>query len=499
MRLSVRTVSAAAYTLSRSTDKGVQVQFSSAATVTLPDPNDQTNPDPTKWWQPGDVVLWEARAASLVFKQWNGTVPANALGHDRAFAQFAEGWAKCSPDPSTGDLTWILSGITKGPPTAGSTIQRTAYWASAPDKSLPSTDTAQNTCVTLSHPFSAGERWLYLATFGFYGAGGSSNQAIARAVMQGASDVEVAHAVRPRFAQGVELVGFVWGNTFGASPGSQTVRIDAANAVINFQTVVASPFVVGLRLETDESYVTAAGPVTDTTGTLTTAATLPYSGLPADEYEVLWGMDWSNTITNGMIDLQIVINGNVESPITCSRGTSRAGYYSGISPVALSGTGSILLQFRRDAANTTGTTTAANATIAILRKSRFQQVDSTKSAGAQSYTDTVFASKANKAVSLQSGFYTLVIGGFQGAVANAAGTDRLRGQLTRNGALLAPIAELDANLDGTWCAVSALGAAVVTPQQTTDVLDLSFASADGVSAVQAAGASIVALALRPSA
>jgi hypothetical protein len=479
------------YTLVRSEVIGRGLQATNAGTLLLPNPAGGG-------WLEGDAVLWETLATDLIFRQWDGNPPTSALGHDRAFAQWAEGWVRVARNAPGGPLGWRLTGCTKGPPSVVGTVRTYALSTPGPDYPVPN-DTAWHQAGsggTLTHAYGAGESWLYLATFGFLGLGTTANNsALTRFVQNLGSDVEVGHAGRPRWSTGVGRYGFVTAATYGGTAGSATYRIDVANAATGFALTVQAPTILGLRLETGEGFHPDLGPHSDAAGTWTDVNSWTFT-TGADDFGLIAAMEWGASSAAVFADVQLLVDGTGVFPVTTmGRDGPGAGSWTTAWPVTLAAGSHVFKLQIRLTPGATGTVTGKNSTLALLKKGAFQKWNADSSGAASSYSSGTYTAKLSDAWTLQAGYKTLVIGTAQAFSPNASAAAEAKVRFRRNAALLEPEAIAGVRNDNSFEASSVMYVGVLDPQLTTDAFDIGGASADGASAVKIQGAALIAAAL----
>jgi hypothetical protein len=176
-----------------------------------------------------------------------------------------------------------------------------------------------------------------------------------------------------------------------------------------------------------------------------------------------------------------------------SRNGALTGSYALVKQLALSGAEVLKLQIKAPASQTA---TATNAVICALKASAFEAVEVAESAAETSRTASTLSAKNSLAASLTAGMYhLLLVDGdvYIGDAGSAAGCDI---EIRRNGVALHSGIRFGARSDATWAANSLFSASIIAAQQTTDTIELMFASRDGVSEVKLKEATIIALALK---
>lgn len=484
------------YTLS--IDDGIlsrQLLTIGSGSLVVPDPN-----APGSRWRPGMQVLWECGNGILFFKDWAGNPVFNAFGHDSAVGPGAEGWLKVSINPDTGQLRWVVTGATKSSITVvvGGTPTRVAWWKPAADLALATNTLAWQTVNSYNHAYAAGEKWLIFGHMGMQGSGSTAaNATLARMVRNQGSDVEVGHWGRPRWAQSLERSGFVTAITYPGSAGNATYRLDVAQGATTYALTAYTPWLGGIRLETDEDYGYLAGPRNDTSSTVwTDGASLSLaSGFPGGSVLVIACLEIGGG-PNTMVDLQMVVDGTASVPYTLGTDAPGASSWLVLMPLTLAaGAHTIKQQFRRNAGNASTQVSVANGVVAMLAGSRFQLFKTDVSAAPQSTAASGYTDKVSDPWTLQAGWYHMVLGGMLLTVPQAGAGILAGTRLRRNGASLINTGGFGSRVNAPTGPSSFFGAAVVTPQNLTDSFDIGFSSVDNADTVSAEQAVIAALAL----
>jgi hypothetical protein len=482
-------------------DIGKLLTFYGAATVVLPDPNE--NDAQGRPWPMGANIPWAQTASSLIFRTHTNAAPVNVANHDRGAGSGALGVAVVLQS-SSGAKYWVLAGATAGfTPTVGSQRDYVST-NNLPDFLSNASSTAWQTAATFSHQPGASEQWIYIASYLWRATGlVTENPGQTRLVSASGTEATLVTVGRPFIGVGRTALGLLWGVSHGASPGTYTLRIDVMNGAAGFQTYAQTPLVVGLKLTTGENFTVQGAAVANATTTYSNTVSCTITSAAAGDYYVIAGCQWTHSVLTGTAKFQLTQGGSAvagtETTPVGRNSLDQPGYHTVMQKVThTSGSLTVALQGARSSG--TGTVTTSAGTIVILRASAFEQTNFATDTDDDINITVTPAVSLTTSVSLKSGWKTLALGNLQGWGASGTNTTSYtRADWNRNGEVLTPSQfVLGSRITDTWDMSSSLPVRLLDPAQASDVFTFTFAQNTAGPEARLRGESMLFLAMKPA-
>lgn len=441
----------------------------------------------------GDGFTWNQVGAGVItFQASSGASLTHPDGYNTSTGDGAMGLAKVVKVDAS--VQWAITGaldVAGSDPASRTYVQQLVSSTVETDAA----STSFKTAVTLTHTPPDNSDWLYLGR-GFF-EGDSSNTVNTGECKLVVAGTDRCKLLRPRYAIHQDAVSFIWAESYGVSPGSKALSLQLNSSNTTDRSRIAKPGLIGIQLQTDESFTVEAGPVFNNTTTFADIVSHSTGTVPAGDYIILAGGQWT-TDSLDTAEFVVEVDGSeiTGSKRNMSRNSGGTGYYAYACKVTLTNAGHTVKLRKRK----TGSAQAEsrNAAIVVLAAAQFKDVhyaeDQSESGESSS---TGFSAHLSQGFALRAGWEHLALASAGLYLSSGASDASADLRLTRNGSIVNDETNAGTRQNAFYSPNGVIMPALVTAQSATDTYALEKKSSVDTSAHKIKGSSITILALAP--